>query len=648
MHNNRYYLYARKSTDVEDKQVLSIEAQLVELRAYAKNEGLIIVDELIEKQSAKIPGRKVFGDMLARIENGEASGILAWHPDRLARNSIDGGQIIYLLDQTHLQSLKFPTFWFENTSQGKFMLSIAFGQSKYYVDNLSENTKRGLRQKVRRGERPGLAPVGYINDVRTKTIVVDRRRAPSVVEAFELYAKGDQRLEDISVFLADKGITTRTGKNFAKDKIKRILTNPFYYGHFRYLGEVHEGKHTPIMSKKLFDQVQTALAQRGRPQKGPTASQVFCGLLRCATCNLAITAEKKVKHQKNGNVHEYVYYRCTRKHKNIVCKEPPITEPDLAAQLADILQGYALPKSWAQALETMLAADEKKANETSGVFIADAQTRISNLQSKLQRLLDGYLDQAIDQPTYKTKQAELMSEKKSLEEQIGKLTLAAGSWVEPMRQWIKQAVSLCEIAKSGSCADIKQAFLEMDGLNLFLKSKKAQPTAAQNVSPPKDIWLLLRKAKEKAALSGDISEKSFLLVRQKGLEPSRPRTLAPKASASTNSATAAYESLYQISLHRVREKRCHAITERYLLRFFGLWLRCVFVIGITCLGSIDDASERQGSLIKRLITEQADLLAVFLIERNGAHCDFMLLELLPSVELLLIIWCLIRDGFVEQ
>src|SRR3990167_11565282 len=121
--------------------------------------------------------------MLKRIEAGEASGILAWHPDRLARNSIDGGQIVYLLDCEQLNALKFPTFWFENTSQGKFMLSIAFGQSKYYVDSLSENTKRGLRQKVRNGEYPGIAAVGYINDVRTKTIVVDKRKSIFVRQA---------------------------------------------------------------------------------------------------------------------------------------------------------------------------------------------------------------------------------------------------------------------------------------------------------------------------------------------------------------------------------------------------------------------------------------------------------------------------------
>ena len=513
MQNEKYYLYARKSTDVEDKQVLSIEAQLVELREFAKREGLHIATEFIEKKSAKATGRPIFGKLLAKIEKN-GGNILAWHPDRLARNSVDGGQIIYLLDSGQLGTLKFPSFWFENTSQGKFMLSIAFGQSKYYVDNLSENTKRGLRQKVRSGEFPSKAPVGYINDVRNKTVVVDKRRSPVVIQAFELYAKGNQRLEDISIFFASKSITTSSGKNFPKDQIKRLLTNPFYYGHFKYAGEIYEGKHAPIISKKLFDEVQATLAKRGRPQKGATAPQIFCGLLRCATCNLAITAEKKVKHQKNGNVHEYTYYRCTRKDKTIKCTEPPITEPELAAQLSDILQGYALPKSWAQTLETMLAEDERKAEQSSGVFIAKAQTRISNLQGKLQRLLDGYLDQDIDQPTYRTKQAELMSEKKSLEEQIGKLTLAAGSWVEPMRQWLKQAVSLYEIAKSGSYADIKQAFLEIDGLNLFLKTKKAQPTAAQSsFLPPENIWSALRATKEKTAQRAANSDFSPFVVR---------------------------------------------------------------------------------------------------------------------------------------
>ncbi len=156
---------------------MSIEAQIAELRAFAKQNNLAIVEELTEKQSAIIPARSVFGEMIERIEKGEAEGILAWHPDRLARNPVDGGRIIYPIDCGRIAALKFPQFWFEPTPQGRFMLNIAFGQCKYYVDSLSENTKRGLRQKVRRGEYPSVAPIGYINDVRTTSIVVDRKKA---------------------------------------------------------------------------------------------------------------------------------------------------------------------------------------------------------------------------------------------------------------------------------------------------------------------------------------------------------------------------------------------------------------------------------------------------------------------------------------
>lgn len=234
----KYILYARKSTDTEDKQVLSIEAQLAELRKFAKDNDLVVIDELIEKRTAKIPGRPVFNSMIKRIENGKANGILAWHPDRLARNSIDGGQIIYLLDQTILNYLRFPVFQFENTSQGKFMLSIMFGQSKYYVDNLSENTKRGLRARVRNGDFPSQAPFGYLNDSRSKTIVLDKRYAPLVKEIFEKYARGNQTMSQLADFLRDNGAITRTGKVFKDDKVKSILQNPFYYGYFIYKGEL--------------------------------------------------------------------------------------------------------------------------------------------------------------------------------------------------------------------------------------------------------------------------------------------------------------------------------------------------------------------------------------------------------------------------
>ena len=512
----KYIIYVRKSTDVEDKQVLSVEAQIVELRKYAKDNNLQIVDTVVEKRTAKIPGRPKFNKMLARVEAGEANGILAWHPDRLARNSVDGGQIVYLLDQTRLTSLKFPTFWFENTSQGKFMLSIAFGQSKYYVDNLSENTKRGLRQKVRRGEMPGRAPLGYINDTRTKTVVVEKRHAPLVVEAFELYARGDKRLQDIADFFASKNIKTSGGLPLKKDQIAKMLTNPFYYGHFRYAGEVYEGKHKAIITKKLFDDVQTVFDRRKHKRITKTNTpKPLCGLLRCGSCNMMITGENQIKRQKNGNVHYYTYYHCTKKRKNTArCPEPHIRQELLDEQLSDLLNKYALPESWAVTLNKLLADDEQKAEQSTGVFIAAAQERIGNLQSKLQRLLDSYLDQDIEREIYLAKKAELMSEKKTLEEQNSKLTLAKNAWVEPMRKWIEKANSICKITASDNLLAKKSLCLEIFGSNLFLKNKQAQPTAALEISPPSEnIWVLLRKTQEKRALSRSISENCPFMVR---------------------------------------------------------------------------------------------------------------------------------------
>ncbi len=157
---------------------MSIEAQLVELAEFAKREDIEITEQFIESKSAKKPGREIFNRMIQKIyDSKEPVGIISWHPDRLARNSVDGGQIIYLIDIGKIVALRFPCFWFEPTPQGLFMLQVAFGQSKYYSDNLSENVKRGIRQKLRRGEWLTKAPFGYINNPKTKNIESDPLKA---------------------------------------------------------------------------------------------------------------------------------------------------------------------------------------------------------------------------------------------------------------------------------------------------------------------------------------------------------------------------------------------------------------------------------------------------------------------------------------
>lgn len=245
---NNYFLYARKSTDVEDKQVRSIEDQLAVLRALAKEQGLHIVQEFTEKRSAKVPGRPVFNEMMARIEKGEAQGIICWKLDRLARNMADGGKIIEWLLQSIIEHVR----TFERgycPTDNVLLMCIEFGIANQYSLDLSANTKRALHEMVKRGAYPTIAPVGYLNDPRAKTVIVDRTKAKAIKAAFALYVSGDARLQDIAEFLYKQGVRTRPGKMISRTRVTHILSNPFYYGHFRYAGELYEGKHQPIIAK---------------------------------------------------------------------------------------------------------------------------------------------------------------------------------------------------------------------------------------------------------------------------------------------------------------------------------------------------------------------------------------------------------------
>ena len=543
----KYILYARKSTDTEDKQVLSIDAQLAELRKFARDNKLAVIDELIEKQTAKNPGRPIFNSMINRIENGEANGILAWHPDRLARNSIDGGQIIYLLDQTSLNYLRFPVFQFENTSQGKFMLSIMFGQSKYYVDNLSENTKRGLRARVRNGDFPSQAPFGYLNDTRTKTIVVDKRYSPLVKELFERYAKGDQTMENLAYFLQENGAITKGGNAFKDDKVKGILQNPFYYGHFLYGGELHEGRHTPIISKALYDKAQAVIEKRGHTQKQTKPTTPFLGLLRCAGCGMSITSETKTKTQKNGNFHSWIYYRCSRKKRAAKCIEPPVREKDLLPQLSALLGEYAMSNDVFNFMTDRMTQDEQAESSSNLSLLDDLRQQISHLTTRQEILLDSYLDQDIDRQTFLAKKSEILSEKKSLEESLANLQANQNAWLEPMRNWLETAKSICYLRETDDFDGQKAVLSEIFGLNLFLENKTL--TQTPNGESPKTtfrkgaesgfcLWQKLRNLNQKIAHSGEDLDFFSEMVGEEGLEPSRfIQPLDFKSNAYTNSAT---------------------------------------------------------------------------------------------------------------
>ena len=484
----KYFIYARKSTEDEERQQLSIPAQIDELRTFAKKENLKVIDTFIESKTAKKPGRKLFNQMLRKIEEGGANGIICWHPDRLARNAVDSGQVLHLLDTKKLIDLKFPTLQFQNNAQGLFMLSISFGQSKYFVDNLSENTKRGLRQKIKQGGYPSQAPLGYLNDRLNKTIEVDKVKAPIVVKAFKLYSTGQYSLEAISAFFAKYKLFSKTGKHFHKNRIKHLLTNPFYYGHFRYNGEIYQGKHKPLLTKKFFDQVQEVIKKRGHVQPKIPHNLPFAGFMKCEFCGMTITGETKTKYYKGTNrTTKYTYYRCTRKSKKVSCHQPFIRQKDLLPRINQLIKKHSLPESWGAKFHRKINDEEQKISTQLKKVSQALKLQLKEVKKRLDNLLDSYLDKVITRDPYLDKKNTLMGQKKDLEERLTKLYSSETAWLEPFRNWVDLALQASKVASPNTDLYQKRAFLLNTGSNFYLNDKNAY-------FPSRKPWALLCSA----------------------------------------------------------------------------------------------------------------------------------------------------------
>jgi len=460
----KYIIYARKSTEDEDHQILSIESQLAELREFAAKEKLEIVASLCEAKTAKEPGRMKFAEMLSLIEKRKADGILSWHPDRLARNSIDGGKIIHMVDRGLIKSLKFPTFWFEPTPQGLFMLQIAFGQSKYYVDNLRENVTRGMRQKIRNGVWPLWAPLGYLNNPITRGIDVDKKKSHLVKKMFKLYATGNYTLKAMSEWCKKVGLKSNLGNNISPGQVQTTLQNIFYIGLMKYKGEVFEGKHKPIISKKLFDKVQEVLKQRGKPQK-IKHNFAFLGLMKCP-CSAAITAEIKIK--KSGK--EYIYYRCTKK-KGPCPEKHFLREEALVEQIKNHLQKVSLSSQDTEKVLAELEKDELRAKEQTKIIVQNLKKELGEIEIKLEKLLDVYLNEVISTEEYTSRKQKILTQKLELQEKIKDFEQKGLSWLEPAREFVLKLNYAEKLRNSDNHPEMK-TFLKNIGSNHILRNQK--------------------------------------------------------------------------------------------------------------------------------------------------------------------------------
>ena len=469
MSKPKYFLYARKSTEDDDKQVMSIESQLYELREFARKEKLEILSEFQESKSAKTPGRPIFGEMMSRIESGEADGVLTWHPDRLARNSIDGGRVIYAVDTGRVVSLRFPTFWFEPTPQGLFMLQVAFGQSKYYSDNLTQNVKRGMKAKRRRGEWLTKAPLGYVNNREKKIIEPHPVYAELVRRAFEEYATGAHGLVSLSHFLHEHGVRTKFGTPLAKCSIKHMLSNRAYLGFVKHHDEWFDGTFDPIISPSLFAAVQTVLEDKAKPQKKRGSHDFpFRNLFRCDECGGMFTAQFA-----KGNGGVYRYYRCTK--KKGLCRQSYVQERDLAGQLKQKLQTIALPDRYTDHLLSELDRLEDIEASDSAQGEQQLSNKLSASESRLEKLVSTYLDGDIPKATYLKQKDAIMRDTLALREEMKAVAGRRNTWVEPLREWVKDTKQAAFLSSSDNFSEIA-AFVQKIGTNHAVRDKTAHLT----------------------------------------------------------------------------------------------------------------------------------------------------------------------------
>lgn len=457
-----YFIYCRKSSESEDRQVLSIESQINELKQLAEKLGLPILDVLTESKSAKDPGRPVFNQLMQRIHRGDGKGIICWKLDRLARNPMDGGSVIWAIKQNGIRIVT-PAQSFSREDDNLILMYIEFGMAQKYVDDLSKNVKRGLKTKVEKGWYPGVAPVGYLNHLDRKTgnniVIKDPNLFPLIRRMWDLMLTGCYTPPRI-LHIANHQWNFRTrstrkmgGKKLSRTGIYQIFTRSFYYGSFEYpqgSGNWYEGRHDPMITKEEFDKVQRLLKRSGSPRPKAYFEIPYTGMIRCGECNSTVVAEEKhqlicpecrlkfayrthttcprckipIKSMHQPKILHYTYYHCLHRNPRHPCRQKSITLPEMEKQIIGFLDTLVMPdelKDWAIKQLKQLQEKEEQESSAKSTIRHRALQDCSDRLNALLRLHTSPANQdgsLLSESEYATQRQALLKEKSELESSI--------------------------------------------------------------------------------------------------------------------------------------------------------------------------------------------------------------------------------------
>jgi hypothetical protein len=392
------------------------------------------------------------------IENGEIGRVFCWNLSRLARNGIDGGRIIYAVNESGLEIVT-PSRVF--TKEDIFLMYIEFASANQFINDLSKNVKRGLKSKAEKGWLPSGAKAGYANDKfaekGNKTILPDPDRFPLIRRAWDCMLTGTYTVMQILRLLNEEwGYRTPKhkrigGKPMTRSHLYKLFTDPFYYGEFEYpvgSGKWHQGKHETMITKEEFDRVQRLLGRKGRPRPR-SHTFAYTGLLQCGECHATITAEEKfqiicsgckykfssqnkeacpkcktlIEDMQKPTLLHYTYYHCTKR-KDPNCSQGSIRLEDLDKEFDKTLANIQISerfKDWAIKYLNELSDKETAENVTTLKSLqdakADCEIRLNNLlKMKISpQNADGSL---LDDEDYKKQKELLTIERNSLNKQL--------------------------------------------------------------------------------------------------------------------------------------------------------------------------------------------------------------------------------------